>query len=257
MDTSFSAFLFSGEQGRKQTGEVKAAERSQGHLNLKKNKKKTPEVLKPSCTGVTGVGRMSDAVDKHTNKIASFSATWRRGVLPPAFEIESDGRGFIVAPSSVTQTHTLLKSTWISKGNKRPSITLQKHWRYNSRVCQSQSLFQTHGEFRWCYSLQSSCKTMYIHRRIDKWKKHHHFNRYTRKERRLWDGREVLLLFVFWKLRVPSLSATASGIKLGDNFLAGNNECDPCTLSGWWDNRGRVWTAWIQIHKVLPSKSNN
>lgn len=33
-DTNFSASVFSGEQGREQTGEVKAAERSQGHFNL-------------------------------------------------------------------------------------------------------------------------------------------------------------------------------------------------------------------------------
>lgn len=73
----------------------------------------------------------------------------------------------------------------------------------------------------------------------------------------MWDGREVLHLFVFWKLLVPSPSAKAAGINQGDNLLAGNYEHDPCTLSGRWDNRGRVWTAWIQIHKVLPSKSNN
>lgn len=43
-DTNFSAFLFSGEQDREQTGEAKAAEMSQGHFNLKKKERKKPGV---------------------------------------------------------------------------------------------------------------------------------------------------------------------------------------------------------------------
>ena len=59
-DTNFSAFLFSGEQDGEQTGEVKATERSQGHLNLKKNThtktKKKPELSKQTFAGTTGGG---------------------------------------------------------------------------------------------------------------------------------------------------------------------------------------------------------
>lgn len=139
----FSAFVFSGEQDHEQTGEVKAAEMSQGHFNLKKNKNK-PEVLMATCAGITGVGKTHTWRCRQTHKRARILLcdliAIRQGsggsLLPASVTSNRSQRLYSRAQRPVTQRH--LNSTlhgYLKEISSLPSLsTNTTTWSLSGRV---------------------------------------------------------------------------------------------------------------------------